>query len=216
MGFGALRVWNDDEIAPGTGFPAHPHKDMEIITYVRHGAITHQDSWATRAAPKPATCRLMSAGIGNPARRVQSRSDADDSVPDLDRADPARRPALLGREAVSRNPTAQAGSWTLASAFRKIRTPCRSAPTPACSRSRFRPGKARNTTSAPGRNVYLVPATGKLDVNGVIVDRPRRSAIRGRGRPQDHGARTHRNRHGRYGLTIGPFFIITGHDRRYP
>ena len=57
MNWGALRVWNDDEIAPGTGFPPHPHADMEIITYVREGAITHRTAWATRAAPRPATCR---------------------------------------------------------------------------------------------------------------------------------------------------------------
>src|SRR5205823_6909562 len=44
MGQGSLRVWNDDEIAPNSGFPAHPHANMEIITYVREGAITHQDS----------------------------------------------------------------------------------------------------------------------------------------------------------------------------
>jgi redox-sensitive bicupin YhaK (pirin superfamily) len=44
IGHGSLRVWNDDEIAPNTGFPPHPHADMEIITYVRQGAITHEDS----------------------------------------------------------------------------------------------------------------------------------------------------------------------------
>src|SRR5258708_23555065 len=44
MGHGSLRVWNDDEIAPNSGFPAHPHANMEIITYVREGAITHQHS----------------------------------------------------------------------------------------------------------------------------------------------------------------------------
>ena len=44
MGWGAIRVWNDDKIAPQTGFPPHPHRDMEIITYVRTGAVTHQDS----------------------------------------------------------------------------------------------------------------------------------------------------------------------------
>src|SRR3990170_1321440 len=44
MGHGSLRVWNDDEIAPNTGFPPHPHEEMEIVTYVRQGAITHEDS----------------------------------------------------------------------------------------------------------------------------------------------------------------------------
>src|SRR4029453_15066166 len=43
MSWGPIRVWNDDEIAPNSGFPPHPHADMEIITYVRSGAITHQD-----------------------------------------------------------------------------------------------------------------------------------------------------------------------------
>ena len=56
IGHGALRVWNDDEIAPNTGFPAHPHANMEIITYVRVRSPTRTVS-ATRAAPKPATCR---------------------------------------------------------------------------------------------------------------------------------------------------------------
>ncbi len=41
MGWGAIRVWNDDVVAPNAGFPPHPHADMEIITYVRTGAITH-------------------------------------------------------------------------------------------------------------------------------------------------------------------------------
>ena len=48
MNWGRLRVWNDDEIAPGTGFDPHPHRDMEIVTYVRAGAITHRDNMGNR------------------------------------------------------------------------------------------------------------------------------------------------------------------------
>ena len=48
MGWGRIRVWNDDKIAAKSGFPPHPHRDMEIITYVRTGAITHQDSMGNK------------------------------------------------------------------------------------------------------------------------------------------------------------------------
>ena len=64
MGWGALRVWNDDEIAPETGFPPHPHRDMEIITYVREGAITHQDSLGNKGRTEAGDVQVMSAGSG--------------------------------------------------------------------------------------------------------------------------------------------------------
>ncbi len=64
MGWGAIRVWNDDEIAANSGFPAHPHKDMEIITYVRQGAITHQDSMGNKGRTGAGDVQVMSAGTG--------------------------------------------------------------------------------------------------------------------------------------------------------
>ena len=64
LGHGALRVWNDDEIAPNTGFPAHPHANMEIITYVREGAITHQDSLGNKGRTEAGDVQVMSAGNG--------------------------------------------------------------------------------------------------------------------------------------------------------
>jgi redox-sensitive bicupin YhaK (pirin superfamily) len=64
MGHGSLRVWNDDEIAPNTGFPAHPHANMEIITYVREGAITHQDSLGNEGRTEAGDVQVMSAGSG--------------------------------------------------------------------------------------------------------------------------------------------------------
>jgi redox-sensitive bicupin YhaK (pirin superfamily) len=64
MGVGALRVWNDDEIAPGTGFDPHPHSDMEIITYVREGAITHRDNLGNEGRTEAGDVQVMHAGTG--------------------------------------------------------------------------------------------------------------------------------------------------------
>lgn len=64
MNWGALRVWNDDTIAPNTGFPPHPHRDMEIITYVREGAITHEDNLGNKGRTEAGDVQVMSAGSG--------------------------------------------------------------------------------------------------------------------------------------------------------
>ena len=64
MHWGDLRVWNDDEIAPKSGFPPHPHADMEIITYIRDGAITHQDSMGNKGRTEAGDVQVMSAGSG--------------------------------------------------------------------------------------------------------------------------------------------------------
>ena len=62
--WGALRVWNDDIIAPKSGFPPHPHADMEIITFVREGAITHEDSLGNKGRTTAGDVQVMSAGTG--------------------------------------------------------------------------------------------------------------------------------------------------------
>jgi redox-sensitive bicupin YhaK (pirin superfamily) len=64
MGWGSLRVWNDDEIASDTGFPPHPHANMEIITYVREGAVTHKDSLGNEGRTEAGDVQVMSAGTG--------------------------------------------------------------------------------------------------------------------------------------------------------
>jgi redox-sensitive bicupin YhaK (pirin superfamily) len=64
INFGALRVINDDLIAPGTGFETHPHEDMEIITYVVDGELTHEDSMGNKRALNRGHVQYMSAGTG--------------------------------------------------------------------------------------------------------------------------------------------------------
>ncbi len=64
MGFPPLRVWNDDIIQPQTGFSMHPHQNMEIITYVKEGAITHKDSLGNKGRTEAGQIQIMSAGTG--------------------------------------------------------------------------------------------------------------------------------------------------------
>ena len=64
MGWGRIRVWNDDRIGAKSGFPPHPHRDMEIVTYVRTGAITHQDLMGNKGRTGAGDVQVMSAGTG--------------------------------------------------------------------------------------------------------------------------------------------------------
>ena len=123
MHWGAIRVWNDDEIGPRSGFPPHPHSDMEIITYVRTGAITRsrggQPSWGAKPFPKGDRAgKLVVLASGDDADKEALRIRAD-----------AR---LLG--------------------------------------GTIKAGTSVTYDSAPGRHLYLVPATGRIEIDGERFD----------------------------------------------
>jgi hypothetical protein len=178
MGHGALRVWNDDEIAPQTGFPPHPHADMEIITYVRDGAITHQDSLGNEGRTVAGDVQVMSAGSG--VRHSEYNLEPETTRIFQIWIEPKVRG---GQPCWGSKPFPKADRSgklvTIASGFAAdndalpIRADARVLATTlkAGERAEYEPDAARH--------LYLVPAVGRVDVNGVEVNARDGAAISG-------------------------------------
>jgi redox-sensitive bicupin YhaK (pirin superfamily) len=177
MGWGSLRVWNDDTIAPNTGFPAHPHADMEIITYVREGAITHQDNQGNQGRTEAGDVQVMSAGSG--IRHSEYNLETD--------------PTRIFQIWIIPNKRGGAPSWgakpfpkgdrsghfvTLASGFETdsealpIRTDAR------VLGATLKAGETAEYKLGADRHGYLVPVKGAVEVNGVRIEARDGAAIR--------------------------------------
>lgn len=166
LNWGSLRVWNDDTIAPKTGFPPHPHSDMEIITYVREGAISHADNLGNAGRTEAGDVQVMSAGTGI-RHSEQNLEDVTTKIfqiwiiPDRTGEEPSwgAKPFPKGD---------RAGAFvTLASGMEGDSD---ALPIRANARVAGATIKAGETTvykAGVGRHVYLVPATGRVEVNGV-------------------------------------------------
>jgi quercetin 2,3-dioxygenase len=166
MGWGALRVWNDDEIAPHTGFPPHPHANMEIITYVRAGAITHADSLGNEGRTEAGDVQVMSAGLG--IRHAESNKEADTTTLFQIWIEPDREGGEPSWGAKPFPKADRSGKFVvLASGFEGDED---ALPIRATARVLGATVKAGDTIEydlGPKRHAYLVPAIGEVEVNGL-------------------------------------------------
>ena len=169
MNWGALRVWNDDWIAPSTGFPPHPHRDMEIVTYVRAGAISHRDSLGNEGRTAAGDVQVMSAGTG--ITHAEYNLDPEELtlfqiwiMPDAKGGEPS-----WGQQPFPK--ADRAGQWVvLASGMAgdvigdggalPIRAQAR-----VCGAT-LKAGDTLTYATEAARHLYLVPATGRIRVEG--------------------------------------------------
>lgn len=178
MGFGPLRVWNDDHIKAGTGFPTHPHRDMEIITYVRRGAVSHEDSLGNRGRTAAGQVQVMSAGSG--IRHAEFNLEGEDLdlfqvwvEPDETGYQPRWDTRTFDREHNSN------GFVTLVSGRHGREHPDALFihQDAAFLAAVMGAGEMLEQSIEPGRRAYLVPARGEVEVNGVRVPERGSAAI---------------------------------------
>lgn len=169
MGWGAIRVWNDDVIAANSGFPPHPHRDMEIITYVRSGAITHGDSLGNKGRTGAGDVQVMSAGSG--VRHAEYNLEDEPTTLFQIWIEPR---ATGGEPSWGTRPFPKddrAGGWAvLASGYADDRDALSIRADARVLGATLRAGEALTHTVGAGRHAYLVPATGALLVDGERVD----------------------------------------------
>ena len=168
MGVGRLRVWNDDEVAPGTGFDPHPHRDMEIVTYIREGAITHRDNLGNEGVTRAGDVQVMHAGTGIThaeynTEDIPTRLFQIWIMPDKHGVAPGwgTRSFPTGGNGLSvlasgRPDDANSGALPLHADA-------------AVLAGTLRQGQTTELALAPGRAAYLVPVNGAVSVNGVTA-----------------------------------------------
>jgi redox-sensitive bicupin YhaK (pirin superfamily) len=168
MAWGALRVWNDDEIAAGSGFPPHPHADMEIITYVRDGAITHQDSLGNKGRTEAGDVQVMSAGTG--IRHAEYNAESETTrifqiwiIPDARGGTPAWGARPFPKDDRSGRFVALASGHDGDGDALPIRADAR------VLGATIKAGESVDYALGAGRHAYLVPANGTIEVNGVRI-----------------------------------------------
>jgi quercetin 2,3-dioxygenase len=165
MGFRSLRVINDDRVTPGAGFPTHPHRDMEIISYVVSGALEHKDSMGTGSVIRPGDVQRMTAGTGvthseyNPSKTEGTRFLQIWVLPEKQGLAPGyeQKPfPMEERENTLRLVASQDGQEGSITVHQDVNIYA----------SVLRSGASVDYTLAPRRHAWLQVVNGRLTVNG--------------------------------------------------
>jgi len=174
MGWGKLRVWNDDEIQAGRGFDPHPHRDMEIITYVRHGAITHRDSMGNEGRTGAGDVQVMTAGRGV----MHSEHNREEELTRLfqiwiETAEPGAEPSWGAAKFPKENRAD--GFVVLASGKPEDAPGDDGSPLPIRQDARvlgatLKAGDSARYALSRDRHAYLVVAEGSVEIDGVRLD----------------------------------------------
>ena len=172
MGVGQLRVWNDDEVAPGTGFDPHPHRDMEIVTYIREGAITHRDNLGNEGRTEAGDVQVMHAGTGithaeHNREAVATRLFQIWIMPDRRGVAPGWGTRSFPKASVNGGGLLVLASGRLADAETDALALNADA---AVLAGTLAAGQSTELALAPGRSAYLVAVNGAVTVNGVAAE----------------------------------------------
>jgi redox-sensitive bicupin YhaK (pirin superfamily) len=168
MGVGRLRVWNDDEVAPGTGFDPHPHRDMEIVTYIREGAITHRDNLGNQGVTQAGDVQVMHAGTGIThaeynLEKVPTRLFQIWILPDRRGVEPGWATRAFPRDGHGLSVLASGRAADAGSSALPLHADA------AVLAGTLAEGETAELSLAPGRAAYLVPVNGAVTVNGVAA-----------------------------------------------
>ncbi|QJE73319.1 pirin family protein [Aerophototrophica crusticola] len=177
--WGPLRVWNDDTIAAGTGFDPHPHRDMEIITYVRKGAITHQDRLGNQGRTEAGDVQVMSAGTGI-VHAEYNREPGETQIFQIWII--PNKAGVQPRWEARQFPKGESAGKLVTLASGRAQDKDSQAlmiHQDAALLGATLPAGTTVTHELGDRLAYLVPARGKVRVNGVEIDARDGAAIRG-------------------------------------
>jgi len=166
--WGKLRVWNDDEIQPKSGFPPHPHSNMEIITYVREGAISHRDNLGNEGRTEAGDVQVMSAGSGIAHAEYNMEDEVTRIFQIWIMPDQAGGQPQWGAKPFPRGE--RAGKFIVLASG--IEGDGDALPIRANARVVGATVKAGETAVYPlgkDRKAYLVPATGRVEIDGQAV-----------------------------------------------